>query len=156
MPLEEPEHWGGQGGNTTEMLIRIYGKENREFYGDIVHCHLEKPVPYRGAAELVLKIDAISRSLNPGVAENQFRSVHRSARGTGNTLPKEYWKGEAAAIPARVTDTIYLQLVGRQHTSIQGRICGRFTGRKYISFRSALELIYLLTEEPLARSPDTS
>ena len=156
MSAQGAQCWRDQGQCTTEMLIRIFGKRGQEPYGDIVHDHLKKPVPYQGAAELVLKIDAISRSLNPGVAENQFRSVHRSARGTGNTLPKEYWKGEAAAIPARETDTIYLQLVGRQHTSIQGRICGRFTGRKYISFRSALELIFLLTEEPLARSPDTS
>ena len=51
-----------------------------------------------------------------------------------------------AALPPGVQDTIYLQLIGRQNTSIQGRIWGRITKKRYISFRSALELICLLSE----------
>ena len=157
---------------------------NQEPYGDIIHYHLKKPVPYQGAAELVLRIDAISRSLNLPASGNTFRSVRRPRDETGNVLPGEYWqegppgrkpgaardsKGRSSlqqdvsvmeGIPAdgsdnsgidtspppKVRDTIYLQVFGRQHTSIQGRIWGRVTKRKYITFRSALELIYLLAE----------
>ena len=136
----------------TAMLIRIFGRKDQELYGDIVHYGLKKPVPDRGAAELVLRIDAISRSLgyssaeSPGTSENRFHSVRRIRGGTGNILPEEYWREEEAGPPPRVRDTIYLQLIGIQHTSIQGRICGKVTKKKYITFRSALELIYLLSE----------
>lgn len=130
----------------TAMLIRIYGRKDHEPYGDIVHYHLKKPVPYQGAAELVLRIDAISRSLNIPPSESSFRSIRRPRDETGNVLPEEYWNGEDNNPPPRVRDTIYLQLVGRQHTSIQGRIWGKATRKRYVSFRSALELIYLLSE----------
>ena len=129
------------------MLIRIFGKKDQEPYGDIVHCYLKRPVPYQGSAELVLRIDAISRSLNLPASDTAFRSVRRPRDETGNVLPEEYWQdGTDAGSPPKVRDTIYLQLVGRQHTSIQGRIWGRATRKKYVSFRSALELIYLLSE----------
>ncbi len=171
---------GPPGAGTSAMLIRIFGKKDQEPYGDIVHYHLKKPVPYQGAAQLVLKIDAISRSLDIPSSETVFRSTRRSGEETGNVLPEEYWQEKATAterkaveqknpeIPdspeapgstwtegqtgtdtgsfPKVRDTIYLQLVGRYHTSIQGRIWGNATRKQYISFRSALELIYLLSE----------
>ena len=136
----------GPSGSPTAMLIRIFGIRDREPYGDIVHYDLKRPVPYQGAAELVLRIDAISRSLNLPPAGSMFRSVRRPRDETGNVLPKEYWQEEEPGQKPRVKDTIYLQLISRQHTSIQGRIWGRVTKRKYITFRSALELIYLLAE----------
>ena len=141
------------GAGTTAMLIRIFGKKDQEPYGDIVHYHLKKPVPYQGAAELVLRIDAISRGFNLPASESTFRSVRRPRDETGNVLPGEYWQEETASEktgdtspPPKVRDTIYLQVFGRQHTSIQGRIWGKATRKRYVSFRSALELIYLLSE----------
>ena len=169
------------GTGTTAMLIRIFGKKDQEPYGDIIHYHLKKPVPYQGAAELVLRIDAISRSLDLPASGSTFRSVRRPRDETGNVLPGEYWQEEAsggepgdardmsgpqqeesamegiseaapgcsgitASPPPKVRDTIYLQVFGRQHTSIQGRIWGRATRKQYVSFHSALELIYLLSE----------
>ena len=88
----------------------------------------------------------ISRSLNLPASETTFRSMDKARDGTGNVLSEEYWQEEEAGPPPRVRDTIYLQLIGIQHTSIQGRICGKVTKKKYITFRSALELIYLLSE----------
>ena len=137
----------GPAGSPTAMLIRIFGKKDREPYGDIVHHNLGRPVPYQGAAQLVLRIDAISRSLDLPPSDTAFRSIQGRARdGTGNGLPDEYWQKADTSPPGRVRDTIYLQLIGRQHTSIQGRIWGKATRKKYVSFRSALELIYLLSE----------
>ena len=158
-------------GSPTAMLIRIFGKKGQEPYGDIVHHNLGRPVPYQGAAQLVLRIDAISRSLDLPPSDTAFRSIQGRARDeTGNVLPREYWQGIGTGVqgkareetgnglpdeywqkadtspPGRVRDTIYLQLIGRQHTSIQGRIWGKATRKKYVSFRSALELIYLLSE----------
>ena len=135
----------GTADGPTAMLIRIFGRRDHEPYGDIVHYDLKKPVPYQGSAELVLRIDAISRSLNLPASETTFRSMDKARDGTGNVLPEEYWQEEGAGPTPRVRDTIYLQLIGRQHTSIQGRIWGRVTKKKYITFRSALELIYLLS-----------
>ena len=134
-------------GSPTAMLIRIFGKKGQEPYGDIVHHNLGRPVPYQGAAQLVLRIDAISRSLDHSPSDTAFRSIQGRARDeTGNGLPDEYWQKADTSPPGRVRDTIYLQLIGRQHTSIQGRIWGKATRKKYVSFRSALELIYLLSE----------
>lgn len=153
----------------TAMLIRIFGKKDREPYGDIVHYDLKKPVPYQGAAELVLRIDAISRSLDPSGSGSAFRSVKKTGDESVNLLPDEYRAKEVTerkpmaheppdqgsahrepaekeSPPPKIRDTIYLQLIGRQHTSIQGRIWGRATRKRYVSFRSALELIYLLSE----------
>ena len=120
-------------GTTTAMVIRIFGSKDRELYGDIVHCHLKRPVPYQGAAELVLKIDAISRSLNLPPSGDRFRSMGRSRGRTGNTVPEEFFtvSDQDPGPAGKVQDTIDLQLVGRQHTSIQGRIWGRLTRKKY-------------------------
>lgn len=169
----------GLSATPTAMLIRVFGKKDHELYGDIVHYELKKPVPYHGAAELVLRIDAISRGLDLPASGSTFRSVRKARDECTNVLPEEYWEKEAIgkkptdqgsidkepidhgavdqapvhrepaekeSPPPKVRDTIYLQLIGRQHTSIQGRIWGRVTRKKYVSFRSALELIYLLSE----------
>ena len=86
-------------GGPTAMLIRIFGSRDREPYGDIVHGHLKKPVPYQGSAELVLRIDSISRSLNLPVSEDTFRSIRRPGGESTNILPEEYWQDIGALAP---------------------------------------------------------
>ena len=111
---------------------------------EFMRCLFKDNIPL---AQLVLRIDAISRSLDHSPSDTAFRSIQGRARDeTGNGLPDEYWQKADTSPPGRVRDIIYLQLIGRQHTSIQGRIWGNATRKKYVSFRSALELIYLLSE----------
>ena len=99
-PMDMEPSAGNPSQGPTAMLIRIFGRKDQELYGDIVHYGLKKPVPYRGAAELVLRIDAISRSLghpsaeSPGTSGNRFHSVRRIRGGTGNVLPEKYWQEE--------------------------------------------------------------
>ena len=125
-----------------EYLRRL--QSLRPIDDDFMRCLFKDNIPL---AQLVLRIDAISRRLDLPPSDTAFRSIQGRARDeTGNGLPDEYWQKADTSPPGRVRDTIYLQLIGRQHTSIQGRIWGIATRKKYITFRSALELIYLLSE----------
>lgn len=156
--IELPEF--GQG--VAIMLIRIRGTDGGELYGDIVQYYLQEPVPFQNMKELVFRIDAIGRFLKPDSGE-KFHSLREENRRGGRKnhsevqMPERRWKGGAAGSPGRrdfsscfsmagVKAVLDLELIGRRNMSLQGRIWGKPTGRRRISFRSVLELMVLLSE----------
>lgn len=146
-------------GYSNMMLVRISGteEEGQEPYGEIVHMNLLKPVPYRGLAELGFRINEIARFLKLQGEAPPYRSLdHDDKKGTG-TLPEEYSKvipcGQRARYGfcpgmhrKRAQEVVRVEVLGMQNMSLQGRIRCRSTGEREVYFRSALELMYLLSE----------
>lgn len=147
----------GTEGYDTSFLIGLQGRNEAGLYGSIMHVNLQKPVPFSGAGELIFRIEEISRFLNLLERDREFRSLRGGTAAKAFGLPEEYCKPvplhqimehglsrEFYKVASR--EKLYLQLIGRQHMSLQGRIKGRPTGGEYVYFRSALELMYLLSE----------
>lgn len=141
------------------MLIRIRGTDRGELHGDIIQYYLQEPVPFQNIRELIFRIDGVSRLLRPA-PEEEFHSLKRRGNqdkrqvlqmpeSCGRLATLDSLRGEEFfhRFPAvGVQEMICLELIGRQHMSLQGRIRGGLTGGKDIYFRSALELMILLSE----------
>ncbi len=134
------------------MMIRVLGADQGEPYGEIVHWNLAKPVPYQSLSELVFCMDGIAEFL--GFSESSFPCCQKNAGlGSGdNRLPDEYRKAISTEQREREgfcreqhlrrgVEIVCVELLGRCHGSLQGRIRGSLTGQKYVYFRSAWELV---------------
>lgn len=141
------------------MLVGICGtdEEGREPWGEIIHGSLIKPVPYRGLAELEFRMDEIARFLKLPSDTSPCRTLPGSHGGGMTALPEEYRKEGSAGWRSgsgfrqgmcrkRPRELVRVELLGRYHMSLQGRVRCRSTGEREICFRSALELMYLFSE----------
>lgn len=165
MPVEWKEQTDSGGirrrasGYSNMMLIRISeaGEEGQEPYGEIVHMNLLKPVPYRGLAELGFRINEIARFLKLQGEAPPCRSLNHGYKEETGTLPEEYRTVIPAGQRARygfcpgmhrkkTQKIVRVEVLGMQNMSLQGRIRCRSTGEREVYFRSALELMYLLSE----------
>ncbi|MCI9282398.1 MAG: hypothetical protein HFG56_03805 [Lachnospiraceae bacterium] len=137
------------------MLIHMAGS-GKEPHGEIIHCDLQKPVPYKGLAELIFRMEEIASFLQISGEAQAFRSI--SGELEVQTLPEEYcrtisMRGRTRSgfcqerYLKRIKDIIRVELIGRKYVSFQGRLQSRETEGEYIYFRSALELMYLLSEQ---------
>lgn len=162
----EPIQKGRISGNT--MLIRVWGKDRGEPCGDIIHLSLPGPVPYKSLGELVFRIDGIARFLGLLDRGKDFRTWNHRKEETERTLeeygrpvsggrspeslPDDWCKAflsedlSGEALPREDRQVICLELIGKQHMSLQGRLRGIRAGEKGVCFRSALELMYLFSQ----------
>lgn len=145
---------------SNTMLISMDGQDGSDLYGRIIHHNLRHPVPFRNLGELVLKLDTICRTLQSPPSASEFRTLRGGTARRRQPLPDEAleiipWEELQAASPGErlwcmnTKELIYLHLVGAQHMSLQGRIKCRMTEGEYVCFRSAVELMRLLSEIPL-------
>ena len=152
----------GKGGKRQEiysrvMLVRIYGTDRREPYGDIVHSNLRQPVLYHSLSDLIFSIDKVARSLKLLGDQEEFQSLKDDFDKRNAGLPAKYqkevweehhdkkdfrWESEQK----RIQNTVCVELVGGIHMSFQGRLWGSITEGRYLYFRSALELMYLFLQ----------
>lgn len=128
------------------MLIQVQGKYRDELCGEIVCLELPRPIPYRSLGELIFCIDGIARILElPG--ENQdFRTWNRKKEAA--EMPWERVSNDSAGeiLYQGARQVVCLELIGRQHMSLQGRLRGGLNREKDVYFRSALELMHLFSQ----------
>lgn len=160
MPVRMRAEWGMefQGLRPTQgilvMLIRIRGTDGGEPYGDLIQYSLQEPMPFRNTKELVFRIAEVGRLLRPEEGE-EFRTL-RGGRGREHPGKRRGLSGRSMfeteediylRFPsAGVKEQLCLKLVGRHNMSLQGRIRGRLTKGRPVSFRSAMELMAMLSE----------
>lgn len=139
------------------MLVRIFGIDLGESWGDIIHSNLRRPVPYHSLANLIFSIERIARFLNLLDEQERFCSLAVDSSEGGMALPKEYqdkipagqWFRESffrEVKPKKVQAAVCVELIGGCYMSLQGRLWGEATKGRYRYFRSALELMYLFSE----------
>lgn len=163
--MKETKEWamgGAWGGPVTSasagtiMLLKFRRTETGEPCGYVIHRALKDPVPFANLGELILRIDGISRLTQapPGTAGNgEFRSLKAGTKGAEAAAGRTAWLFRTEERPeeegwrqSRGEKAVLLHLMAREHWSLQGRIRGAGTGGAYVYFRSALELMHLLSE----------
>ena len=146
------------------MMVRVLGTDRGEPYGEIIHWNLAKPVPYQSLSELVLRMDGIADFLGfPGNDSLHDQKGDRLGRRDGS-LPDEYRRLISTEQRARegfcreqhlrkAQEIVCVELLGRSHGSLQGRLRGSLTGQKYLYFRSVLELMIIFDKIQSGRNP---
>lgn len=127
------------------MLVGVEGMRDGALYGQIMSQKLPRTVPYRNLGELVLKIDQIETLLHvfkdaaEKIPDDRFKVL----------CGKGYEELEQDCQPYKFGGKyiFFLELIGKQNQSLQGRIRGTLTGGSYIYFRSALDLMRILSEK---------
>lgn len=141
------------------MLVRVWGKDRGEPCGEIIHLSLSGPVPYKSLGELIFRIDEIARFLGLWDKGPDFRTWN-CRKGEKERFPEEYGRPVSGdgnleglpydlpreSLPREDSQVVCLELIGRQHMSLQGRLRGSRAGEKGVFFRSALELMYLFSQ----------
>lgn len=154
---------GGPGLMGADMLVLVQGSRGRELYGSVAHTGLPEPVPYGNIRELLLALDAIGRRLGLSSPEGGLRTLG-GGTGGGRGGPRPERKrdmeeereqeggdrdGESRFLrqlyAGRPREFFQLRLTGMHNSSLQGSLRGRLTGGRYVYFRSALELMSMLS-----------
>lgn len=140
------------------MLVCINGHEDNLPYGIIVNYHLSHPVSFRGIHELILALDEVCEMVGAPMATTEPRFLqkeraqqYRELRGTqketpGKKLDKEEVAGKVFPYISDAKEVILVHVLFRQNSSMQGRLQCSYTGKHYMAFRSALELMRMLEE----------
>ena len=135
------------------MLVCINGCHEDMPYGNIVSYYLAEPVYFKGTSQLILGIDQICetvgapmRTVEPrflsAMRENQYRELSKIQKPINSRDAAEC----IAPYASKAKEIVIIQVLFRQNASMQGRIHCTYTGRTFMSFRSALELMRMLEE----------
>ena len=135
------------------LLVCINGCHEDMLCGNIVNYYLTEPVFFKGTSQLILGIDRICETVgvpmrtveprflgSPG--EKQYRKLSKKQKQI------DLCDAAECVIPyaSKAKEVVIVQVLFRQNSSIQGRIHCTYAGKKYVSFRSALELMRMLEE----------
>lgn len=116
----------------VSILVYIHGTDSGGIYGRLVNFCLKDPVEFAGSGDLVLKLDEICSRL-----EEMEPSLDDLLDRHGSLAYPD-------ALQAKTLLTIDVD--SRRHFSMQGRVCGRQTEGRLVSYRSALELLRILNK----------
>lgn len=139
----------------STMLVCIHGGRGTGIYGEICSCYLRETVEFKGAGDLILKLDEICNWLGAPSCTTQPRFLNRDMENryqAGGTPRPEIIRDKQMggleqvpfqqALKAREVLVVYIKF--RQNSSKQGSIRGRLTQGKIVNFRSGLELMRML------------
>lgn len=139
----------------STMLVCIQGGRGTGIYGEICSCYLREAVVFRGAGDLILRLDEICCWLGAPSCTTEPRFLNRDMEKryqAGGTPHPEIIRDKQMggldqapfqqAIKAREVLAVYIKY--RQNSSMQGSIRGRLTQGKIVNFRSGLELMRML------------
>lgn len=141
---------------SSTMLVCVQGTEEGELCGGIYSCYLKDPIWFRGVGDLVLKLDEMCNWVGMPLAttdprflnlemERRYReasSQHPQADRSNLTYTMDQIPFKQA-LKAREVLIVYVKY--RQFSSLQGSIRGKITKGKVVNFRSALELMRMVS-----------
>lgn len=104
------------------ILICIQGKDEQGVRGMLVSPCKEEPEAFSGLEEMILKLDDLC-----GQVSGTFSQ----------------WKPKS--LPSGRKGFLEVQVKARMYGSLQGLARGKVTGDRYVGFRSALELIHMVS-----------
>ena len=142
----------------STMLICFHGKKGEDFYGEILNCYIDSPVCFFGIGDLILKLDEMCdwigtpqstmqpRFLNKKMAEQYTRRTKEKNEILVKTNIQLQDSTIMSSQAIRAKETLLVKIEYRQNASMQGRVIGNLTSKKYVNFRSALELMRMIKE----------
>ncbi|WP_312429012.1 hypothetical protein [Lacrimispora sp.] len=142
----------------STMLICFHEEKDENLYGEILNCYIDEPVLFSSVGDLILKMDEICNwigtpqpSTNPRFLNRKMADEYANRTQGKNRLPAkakiQLQDSKTLGTRAHLAkETLIVKIEYRQNASMQGRVIGRLTKKKYVSFRSALELMRMLEE----------
>lgn len=139
------------------MLICFNGKKNGIAFGELWSFYFKEPRPFRGLDQLLFVMDQLMDEADDPMKFYETRKLptqpgKRRKRGPISEQEVElpprikkrphYGPMELKAIRGQLA-TIPIRVYFRRNASMQGKIR---LGKNYVCFRSALELLHLLSE----------
>lgn len=141
-------------------MLQVQKQSDGQLRGSIHNLYLKQPQTFSGLADAILQIDAMMDGLyNPQACtehRNFFSSEKEMKNDTaaqreayyqwlhkGKKVVRQYWTEQSLQLDSCGSQTFYIHVRFRQHSSWQGEISWKQGDRK-ISFRSVLELLHLL------------
>ncbi|MBE7725010.1 MAG: hypothetical protein E7244_11455 [Enterocloster citroniae] len=136
------------------VLLCIHGVSDHGVYGDIYNRNFKENIPFNGLGDMVLKIDQICSWLNTprATTEPRFfsREMGKRYRENYSDSPEENWQTDnmgqmdyERVINAKELLVIWVKY--RQNASLQGSVRGKLTQGITVYFRSALELMRMIS-----------
>ncbi|GLC80177.1 hypothetical protein [Lacrimispora brassicae] len=144
----------------STMLICFHGKRGEDLYGEILNCYIDGPVQFSDIGDLMLKLDEICdwvgtpqpsmypRFLNKKMSEQYAYRIREKNKIPEKAKAKVQIQDSKtlSSQAIRAKETLMVNIEHRQSATIQGRVMGRLTSKKYVDFRSALELMRMVRE----------
>ncbi len=142
----------------STMLICFHEEKDGNLCGEILNCYIDGPVRFFGVGDLILKLDEIcdwvgtpQPSTNPRFLNKKMSEKYAKRTKEKNILPvkAKIQLQDSKTLGSRAhlaKETLIVKIEFRQNASIQGRVIGKLTKKKYVNFRSALELMRMLEE----------
>ena len=144
--------------STNCMSVFLICIKNRcgELSGNIVNFYLKEPVAFCGILDMALKIDILCTRLSRPMATTEMRFLDEHMRKTYEkqmlnqvyaplkTCSDIQEMDKFMSLAAKAYETLVIEIHQRQFSSMQGRMKGACQKGKFVSFRSALELMRML------------
>ena len=141
----------------TIILLCIHGVSDQGVYGDIYNHNFKENIPFNGIGDMVLKIDQICNWLNTprATTEPRFfsREMEKQYRESYSDPPEENVNTDSEASGgdidyervANAKELLVIWVKYRQNASLQGSVRGKLTKGITVHFRSALELMRMIS-----------
>lgn len=138
----------------TIILLCIHGVSDQGVYGDIYNHNFKENIPFNGIGDMALKIDLICSWLNtPQVTtEPRFlsREMGKRYRESYSNSPEQNRQADNKGQidyerVINVKELLVICVKYRQNASLQGSVRGKLTKGITVHFRSALELMRMLS-----------
>ena len=146
--------------NGRVFMLQVQKQPDGQAYGSIYNLYVEQPQHFLGLADAILQIDAMMDKLDCPQAAAKRRSFCAAEKDVkndtaaqkeayyrwlqeGKTVAQQYWKEQVLQPSAGGSQTFYIRVRFRQHSSWQGEVTWKQAKRK-VAFRSVLELLHLL------------
>lgn len=143
------------------MLVFLQGQDELGLYGTIVNGYLKEPVSFHGIGNMILSLDEICDWINsprrgsePRFLNRQMKKDFEERHSKKPEIDQENklfgMDLEAYIQTFRAKDVLMITIEYRQNASLQGSVCGKVTDEQRVSFRSALELMRMLSQLDLS------
>ena len=138
------------------MLVFLQGQDEHGLYGLIGNGYLAEKIPFHGVGDLLLKLDRICdwigtphRVVDPRIFDNKMMQDLEEQQAQHPEVSKKNlyvnMNMDAYVEAVQAKEIIVVCIEFRQNASLQGRVTGKITGEQGVSFRSALELMRMLS-----------
>ena len=124
------------------LLLCIHGVSVHGVYGDIYNHHFKENIPFDGIGDMVLKIDQMCNWLNIPRATTEQRFLSREMEKSDSEISRGGIDYERVA---NAKELLVIWVKYRQNASLQGSVRGTLTKGITVHFRSALELMRMIS-----------
>ena len=136
---------------SSTMLVCVQGTEEGELCGEIYSCYLKDPIWFRGVGDLVLKLDEMCNWVGMPHATTDPRFLNLETERRYREASSHHPQADRSNLTYTMDQIPFKQALKAREVLIiyvkyrQGSIRGKITKGKVVNFRSALELMRMIS-----------